>query len=132
MNDKKSVSIYIDQDLLEQIDFLFPKSDSRSRNEFIVTALRYYITHLDSQKYTDLLAPAFESVIGAKIKDTENRLARVLFKLGVEVAMMMHVVAATNNIQLSEIDKLRKMCVDQVSRINGRLNFEDAVKFQKS
>jgi len=46
--------------------------------------------------------------------------------------MMMHVVAATNNIALSELEKLRRMCVDEVSRNSGRYSFDDAVKYQKS
>ena len=72
-----------------------------------------------------------ESVIGSKILDTEDRIARVLFKQGVELAMLMHVVAATNNVTESQLKDLRKLCVDEVRKNSGRYKFDDAVKFQK-
>ena len=77
------------------------------------------------------MTPALESVIAGKIGDTENRLARVLFKQGVELAMLMHVVAAANDIREQDLDALRKLCVDEVSRLGGKYKFDDAVRFQK-
>ena len=45
-----------------------------------------------------------------------DRIARVLFKQGVELAMLMHVVAATNDITEDQLRDLRKICVDEVKR----------------
>lgn len=78
-----------------------------------------------------MLTPALESVVAARIQDTENRLARVLFKQGVELAMMMHVVAATNEIELEELGELRRLCVEEVSKLGGRFGFDDAVGWQR-
>lgn len=69
--------------------------------------------------------------MAARIQDTENRLARVLFKQGVELAMMMHVVAATNEIELEELNELRRLCVEEVSKLSGRFGFDDAMGWQK-
>ena len=132
MSNKTFTGVYIDEALLNQISASLRDANCRSRNEFIIEAVRHYISYLHSENFGDIVSPALESVIGAKIKDTENRLARVLFKQGVEIAMMMHVVAATNNIALSELEKLRRMCVDEVSRNSGRYSFDDAVRYQKS
>ncbi len=132
MDENKRIGIIMSSDLLERCNGSVGMDDSKSRSEFVCNAVEFYIAWLNNGTNHKVLTPALESVVGAKIKDTENRLARVLFKLGVEVAMMMHVVAATNNIPLTEIEKLRKMCVDEVSRNSGRYTFEDAVRFQKS
>ncbi len=69
--------------------------------------------------------------ISGRIGDTENRISRVLFKQSVELAMLMHVVAATHAIRPEDLESLRKMCVGEVSKVNGKFHFDDAVKLQK-
>jgi metal-responsive CopG/Arc/MetJ family transcriptional regulator len=130
-NDSKRIGLYINQDLLKTCDNAIARTNATSRSEFISNAIEFYIAWLDSKNISKVLTPALESVISSKILDTEDRLARVLFKQGVELAMLMHVVAATNNIKESQLSALRKLCVDEVKRNSGRYKFEDAVKFQK-
>ena len=60
-----------------------------------------------------------------------NCVSRVLFKMAVEQAITMNVVAATCGISREQIDKLRGVCVSQVKRSNGAYSFEDAYDFQK-
>ena len=43
-----------------------------------------------------------------------------------------HMVAAINEIDDDTLHKLRIMCVDEVKRINGIINFEKAVRYQRS
>lgn len=131
MNDKTSVGLYIEQSILDDIEVEIKKTNCKSRNEFIVEAIRYYTAFLNRQNYSDILTPAYESVIGAKIVNTENRLARLLFKLSVEMAMMMNVVAASNEVDKESLDRLRGSCVKEVKKLNGNFSFEDAVEWQK-
>lgn len=130
-NNSVRAGIYIDKNLLHKCDEAIKKTNARSRSEFIADAIEMYIAWLDSKDMSMVLTPALESVIGAKILDTENRLARVLFKQGVELAMLMHVVAANSDVDESNLNDLRKLCVEEVSRLSGRYKFDDAVKFQK-
>ena len=130
-SNSKRVGLYINQDLLKACDTAILRTNATSRSEFISNAIEFYIAWLDSKNTTKLLTPALESVIASKILDTEDRIARVLFKQGVELAMLMHVVAATNNVTESQLKDLRKLCVDEVRKNSGRYKFDDAVKFQK-
>ena len=123
--------IYIEKELLSRVDAAVGKTEARSRSEFISNALEFYIAWLHSQETSKVLTPALESVIGARIADTENRIARVLFKQSVELAMLMNVVAATHSIRSEDLDSLRKMCVGEVSKINGKFHFDDAIKLQR-
>lgn len=107
------------------------KTGARSRSDFIAEALEFYMAWLHSEETSKVLTPALESVISGRIGDTENRIARVLFKQSVELAMLMHVVAATHAVRPEDLESLRKMCVGEVSKINGKFSFEDAVKLQK-
>ena len=130
-NTSKRIGLYINQDLLKTCDNAISRTNAISRSDFISNAIEFYIAWLDSKNTTKILTPALESVIGSKILDTEDRIARVLFKQGVELAMLMHVVAATNDITESQLKDLRKICVEEVRRNSGKYKFEDAFKFQK-
>lgn len=125
------IGIYIDKQLLSRCDAAIPAANARSRSELISDALELYLAWLHNKDASKVLTPALESVIAGKIGDTENRLARVLFKQGVELAMLMHVVVAANDIREQDLDALRKLCVDEVSRLGGKYKFDDAVRFQK-
>ncbi len=121
----------MESSLLRRVDEAMSKTSARSRSEFISDALEFYIAWLHSEETGKVLTPALESVISGRIGDTENRIARVLFKQSVELAMLMHVVAATHSIRPEDVESLRKMCVGEVSKINGKFHFDDAVKLQK-
>jgi len=123
--------IYIDKNLLRRADEAIGKTTARSRSEFISEAIEFYIAWLHSEETGRILTPALESVISGRIGDTENRIARVLFKQSVELAMLMHVVAATHAVRPEDLEALRKMCVGEVSKVNGKFHFDDAVRMQK-
>ena len=45
--------------------------------------------------------------------------------------MQTHVLAAINDIEDTTLFKLRDMVTDEVRRINGVINFENALRFQR-
>ena len=47
-----------------------------------------------------------------------------------ELAVMMNVVAANNNIDPVSLERLRGECVKEVKRLNGAFSFDDAVSWQ--
>jgi len=59
-------------------------------------------------------------------------LSRAIFKLAVEVGAQSHILAAINDIEDGTRFKLREMVTDEVRRINGIINFESAVRYQRS
>ena len=130
-NDSKRIGLYIGKDLLKSCDNAIAQTNATSRSEFISNAIEFYIAWLNSKNVSRVISDAIESVITLKIVDTEVRIARVLFKQGVELAMLMHVVAATNDITEGQLRDLRKICVDEVKRNSGKYKFDDAVRFQK-
>ena len=130
--DNITTGIYIDRDLPEIINAYLKAANCRSRNEFINQAIRHYIAFLQKDKDNEFLTPALESVLSGMIGDTENRLARILFKLAVEMSMLMHITASQLfDMSDSEIERLKKYCVDEVSQLNGKISFENAHKHQK-
>lgn len=127
----KRIGLYISEELLDQCDAAVEKSGADSRSEFICDAIMHYIAVINMQDSSRVLTPALESVIGSKIALTEDRINRILFKLGVEVAMMNNILAATHNIDANIMESLRRYCTEEVATIGGKYKFEDAVKYQQ-
>jgi metal-responsive CopG/Arc/MetJ family transcriptional regulator len=129
--EKVRTAFYGEKSLLKISESYLKKANCRSRNEFINQALRHYIAYLQRETDNEFLTPALESVLAGMIGDTENRLARMLFKLAVEMSMLMHITASQYDVSKAEIDKLKGFCVDEVSRLNGKISFEEAHRHQK-
>lgn len=121
---------YIEEGLLEQVDSLLLLANVKSRNEFLNQALKFYIGYLTSEKIENYMLTTISSVMHATVKDSENRIARVLFKLAVEVSKQANVVAYSQEIDEETLRKLQAKCVDEVKRINGAVKFEDAYEYQ--
>ena len=130
-NNSNRIGVYINNELLARCDAAMEKTNADSRSEFIREAIEHYIAVLNMKESSRVLTPALESVIGSKIALTEDRISRLLFKLGVEVAMMSNILAATHNINEDSLSALRRFCTNEVAAIGGKYTFEDAVEFQK-
>ena len=65
------------------------------------------------------------------VRDSENRTCRLLFKLAVELDMVMNVLAAGMEIPQEDLDRLRGRCVREVKSTNGSVTLKDAVDYQK-
>ena len=91
-------------------------------------AIRFYSDHIISQEVTDFLAPALVSTLRATIQGSESRICRLLFKLTVEIGMMMHVLAAGLEIDNSQLDDLRWRCVQEVKKTSGGIKFKDVLQ----
>lgn len=130
-NNNNRIGVYINNELLARCDAAMEKTNADSRSEFICDAIEHYIAVINMKESSRVLTPALESVIGSKIALTEDRISRILFKLGVEVAMMSNILAATHDIDEDSLSALRRFCTNEVAAIGGKYSFEDAVEFQK-
>ena len=75
-------------------------------------------------------ANALLSNVKSIVAESDNRHNKMLFKLAVEMAVMMNVVAASNEIDEISLARLRGECIQEVKRLNGNFSFEDAVEWQ--
>ena len=128
MEDKGKVrkGFYIEEDLLEQRDGLLEQADVKSRNEFMNHALKFYIGYMTSEKIENYMLSTISSVMHSTVKDSENRMARAMYRLAVEISKLSHVIAYSHGVNEEELKKLQVKCMDEVKRINGAVRFEDA------
>lgn len=129
--DKVRKGFYIDQDLLEQVDSLLQTVNVKSRNEFLNQALKFYIGYLTSEKIENYMLTSISSVMHSTVKGSENRMARAMYKLAVETSKLSHVIAYSHGVDEETLRKLQGMCAEEVKRINGTVEFEDAYIYQK-
>ena len=126
--------LYVFPDTMKNVDMLYEVDNCRSKTEFIEKAIRFYCGYLLNQEHTatEFIAPQLAVITDGIVKGSEQKLSRALFKLAVEVGALTHMLAAINEIDDDTLQKLRIMCVDEVKRINGIINFEKAVRYQRS
>lgn len=115
----------------EQLKRCDEKSDELgiSRNEFIRDAVEFYLEWLSRESTEKFLTPAFESVISAKLRDTEDRLSRVLFKMAVEQNVLARIVLADGEYEFPEeaVEKMRRHAIQHLNETNGMLNLLDFI-----
>lgn len=128
---KRKFALWIKESTLEQVRKWYRMDNCSSQSEFIEKAIQFYIGFISSDNGSDYLPKIIISTLKGIVNDSDNRISRILFKLAVEQAITMNVVAATCNISREQLEKLRGTCVSQVKRTNGAYSFEDAFDFQK-
>ncbi len=117
----------IDPDTDRKIKAAMPRANCRSQNEFMENAARFYCDYLASEDVAEFLPPIFVHAMRGTIQCSEDRIARLLFKLTVEISMMMHVLAAGLEIDSSQLDALRGRCVQEVKKTSGTITFKDTL-----
>ena len=65
------------------------------------------------------------------VAESDNRICRLLFKMAVQLAVTMNVVAANSDIDDISLERLKGECVKEVKRLNGNFTFKDANDWQK-
>ena len=103
-------------------DEMTKKLGLESRNEYIRNAIEFYTEWCEMRHTQKVLTPALESVIGAKVRDSENRIARVLYKMAVQQNAMTHVLATAYNWTEKELSDLYDTAEDDAKGWNGTLD----------
>mgnify|MGYP002563085757 FL=1 len=129
--DKIKFALYLYPETLERVRELYRQDDCISRSEFIEKAVRFYVGYLTAEDPSNYLPNLFLSNMRSIASESNGRTNRMLFKLAVEQAMMMNVLAANYDIAPETLARLRGSCVQEVKRLNGTFSLEDAVDWQK-
>lgn len=128
--EKQKFAVYFYPETIEKIKELFRQDDCLSRSEFVEKAVKFYIGYLTAEDKSNFLPNMFLSNMRAIAAESDNRQSRMMFKMSVEMAMMMNLMAAYHNVDTAELDRLRGACVREVKRLNGSFTLNDAVDWQ--
>ena len=132
--DKIKFPLYLYPDTMDIVNALYEHDNCGSKTEFIEKAVRFYCGYLLNKEHTatEFIAPQLTTITEGIVRGSEQNLSRAMFKIAVELGALTHMLAAMNDVDDTTLYKLRLMCSDEVKRINGIINFEKAVRYQRS
>ena len=116
--------------IIELCDSHLELANVKSRNDFIEEAIKFYVSFLNTESNTSFLNESIELMIKSVIDLSEDKLAKLLFKLSVEMSMMMNIIGAHFDIDDETLDKLRGKCVTDIKSSIGTLNLKEIIRYQ--
>ena len=131
MANKRKFPLWVHNEAMDQVQKHYKDDNCKSQSEFIEKAIIFYCGFLSAEDNKKYLPNIVVSSMRGIVQDSENRIARVLFKMAVEMAITMNVLAAKEDVDDITLARLRARCVDEVKKTNGAIGFADAMNFQK-
>ncbi len=129
-NKKSSSGVMLTQSQWDRCDRLAAEKGYPSRNAFLRDAVDFYCSWLEKEQSERFLTPALESVISAKIRDSEERINRNLFKIAVDLSILAKIVLNEDGGGYDEnyLAVLRRDSIREVSETNGTIRMEERFK----
>ena len=118
---KIRVPLWITPSVNADVAELYAGDNCRSPSEFIEKAIRFYCGYLRAESANAYLSKVLTTTMRGMLDSFEDRQASLLFKLAVEMAMLMHVIAAGNDVEPDTLTRLRGRCVQEVKAL-GQLS----------
>ena len=128
---KRKFALWIKQSTIDMVEGIYKEDNCSSRSEFIEKAIIFYVGYLSSNDNSQYLPNVVTSTLKSIVAESDNRMSRLIFKLAVELAMTMNIIASANEIDRETLTLLRGECVKEVKRLNGSFSFDDAYDWQK-
>lgn len=127
---KMRIPVWITPKTLEQIDKIFLNENFKSRSEFIEKASEFYIGYISSKENLEYLSSVLVSTIDGRVSLTEDRLCKLIFKMSVEISMLMNLYAVELDVDDDMLDRLRGKCIKDIKKTNGNINLKSIIEYQ--
>jgi hypothetical protein len=115
-SEKRKFALWAQEETYELIEAHYVADGCKSRSEFIERAVRFYAGYLQTGG-NEFLPRALVSTMRGMLDTQEDRVCSLLFKLAVEMAMLMHIVASQNDVSEENLVRLRGYCVEEVKAL---------------
>ena len=129
-NQKSSRGVSLTRAQWDRCERISNQKGYGSRNAFIRDAVDFYCSWLEKEQSERFLTPALESVISAKIRDSEERINRNLFKIAVDISILSKIVLDSDGGGYDEdyLDEMRRDSIREVSETNGAIRMDERFK----
>ena len=128
---KKKFPLWMYPETRKLVSDWYKRDNCQSQSEFIEKAIRFYCGYISAEEGVRFLPAAITTAMTGMMDSLENRMSRLIFKLAVEMSMMMNVLASTADVDEATLRRLRGKCVIDVKKSVGAVTFEDVARFQK-
>lgn len=125
--EKEQIAFRVTPEMKREIDLAMDSDGSRTRNEFLEHAVKFYIDHLLARNMTTLPV-SVSSAIDGRLGMLEDRLSALLFNNSVELDMLARIIAGEYDLDPGYLRKLRSDSVKNVKQTSGRVSLASVVK----
>lgn len=128
MSEKVKFALYLPPEKKAELERRYREDGCRSITAFIEKAIDFYLGYLDANSAGAYLPKEIQSAIDGRLGIFEDRMAKLLYKLTVEMDMGMTAVIDCTDLDTDYLRKLRANSVRNVKATNGLLTFEQKVR----
>ena len=124
---KQRVPVWMEPKVIEKLNSLIPLQNVANISQLIAKAVDFYLGYIGTNDATEFLSQSLVGVVDSSIRQTEGRNATNLFRLAVEMNIIMRILAEGMDIPNEVIESLRGKAIKQVKKSNGKVKFEDTL-----
>lgn len=128
MAEKTKFAFYLTPEDKAELERRYHEDGSRSQTEFVEHALRFYMDYLSSLNTGTYLPNAISTAIDGRLRMFESRMAKLLYKMTVEMDMGVGILADAYQFDEENLRKRRAKSISNVKRTNGQLRFEQVIR----
>ena len=122
------IAVRMDQETSRRLEQWYLADNCKSKNEFIVKAMNFYIDYLEVQDNKTLLPTAVTSAINGRLGVLENHIARRDFTREVELDILVGLIADAFEFDRDDLKRRRAQSVRNVRSTNGLISLEKRVR----
>lgn len=125
MNEKYTLTIRMDGKMEKEIREKMDEAYVRSLNAFVLKAIDFYLGYLRQGKNLNYISPILASSIKSEMKNSEQNMSEMIFKMAVQLSMLTQVVADDHNFRPEYLEELYRWSAEKVASTNGIISLED-------
>ena len=122
----KKTSISLDEETFQLCE-KHAAENSRSRSEFIASAIQKYISDLELGRQKNIIAKELAAEIVKGSEAGVTKISKGLFRYAVEVEMIIMILSELADIPPEVMEEYRKEAIRNVRRTRGKINLDDLI-----
>lgn len=123
----KKTSISLDEETFQLCE-KYAAENSKSRSEFIATAIQKYVYDLELSRQKNIIAKDLAAEIVKGSEAGVTKISKGLFRYAVEVEMIIMILSELADIPPEIMEEYRKEAIRNVRRTRGKINLDDLIK----
>lgn len=123
----KKTSISLDEETFQLCE-KYAAENSKSRSEFIATAIQKYVSDLEIGRQKNIIAKELADEIVKGSEAGVTKISKGLFRYAVEVEMIIMILSELADIPPEIMEEYRKEAIRNVRRTRGKINLDDLIK----
>ena len=122
----QKTSISLDEETFQFCE-KYAAENSRSRSEFIASAIQKYISDLELGRQKNIIAKELADEIVKGSEAGVTKISKGLFRYAVEVEMIIMILSELADILPEVMEEYRKEAIRNVRRTRGKINLDDLI-----